>query len=166
MTSPPRVHVGAGIVSLGILLGVAAAADYAVAATLYPAFLGAVVLLGAVQAARSWAFSHSRVAALAALVFLVALGLLRFAALSPRKPFVAFYLQLQAGMSEEAAIESLRSTFPLGGRYARPVVNRASDDLLWFQLDPGGLWGGAYNSEFIRAEFERGRLVRAAYLWD
>lgn len=97
------------------------------------------------------------------LLFVIAVAGLRGVAFNPVKPFTAFYLDLEPGMTEEMVEAALRLRFPAGGKSLLPSLGSTGPGRVTFTLDPTK---GDYNSEFVVVEFERGRLVRADYLPD
>ncbi len=154
-------EIGFGLMFVG-LFALALFFEYVAALTLYPKGLALFAAVG-VGLGGLFLLAGRRTVVLALTgLYLVGLVLLRLVALSPVKPFRAFYEAVEPGMSKAEVLGELARRFPEGGRYSSPAVYEDGPNL-WWTLDPAD---GEYDSEFVRVELADELAVDKGYYPD
>lgn len=149
--------------TLLLILAATAFYDYYAGLTLYPAVFLVVLGLGILISILSWYESKDKTAIVLLIIFVVVLGILRFTALSPAKPFRQLYLSVKPGMERMEVKGNIAKYFPPQGRFSQPKISEDVAAEMVLILDPVN---PKYDSEGIVIKFTDNKVTSVQYSGD
>ena len=149
--------------TLLLILAATAFYDYYAGLTLYLAVLLVILGLGILIGVLNWYESRSKSAVVLLILFIAALGILRFTALGPAKPFRQLYLSVKPGMERTVVKDNIAKYFPPQGRFSQPKISEDVATEMVLILDSVN---PKYDSEGMVIKFTDNKVTSSQYFGD